>query len=195
MIFDDPTRTRLLGSIEADRLVLLCGAGLSIPAPSRLMSAVQVSRVCYDKYQPIAALPAAMRDDIDQLAGHFYGTGEFESVFVGTLVPWDDLAGESNPGHAAVADFLISGAAVAALSANFDLLIEQWAHRRRVAMRGALDGRQAQNAGGHERPLVKTAPTGTRRSKRSWKGMSWRSPTSAECSGSSVMILCLATKS
>jgi hypothetical protein len=155
MIFDDPTRTRLLGSMEADRLVLLCGAGLSIPAPSRLMSAVQVSRACYDKYEPISALPAAMRDDIDQLAGHFYGTGEFESVFVGTLVPWDDLAGESNAGHAAVADFLISGASVAALSANFDLLIEQWAHRKRVAMRGALDGQDAQNAGGHESPLVK----------------------------------------
>lgn len=155
MIFDDPTRTRLLGSIEADRLVLLCGAGLSLPAPSRLMSAVQVSRVCYDKYQSISALPGAMRDDIDQLAGHFYGTGEFESVFIGALVPWNDLVGESNGGHAAVADFLISGAAVAALSANFDLLIEQWAHRKRVAMRGALDGREAQNAGASERPLVK----------------------------------------
>jgi hypothetical protein len=71
------------------------------------MSAVQVSRTCYDKYQPILALPPAMRDDIDQLAGHFYDTGEFESVFIGTLVPWDDLAGEPNPGHAAVVIFLV----------------------------------------------------------------------------------------
>ena len=77
MIFDDRTRTRLLGSMEANRLVLLCGAGLSIPEPSRLMSAVQVSRACYDKYRRISVLPGAMRDDIDQLAGHFYGTGEF----------------------------------------------------------------------------------------------------------------------
>lgn len=153
MIFDDPTRVRLLGSIEANRLVVLCGAGLSIPGPSRLMSAIQVSRACYDKYQPISALPAAMRDDIEQLAGHFYANDEFESVFISTLVPWDDLAGESNHGHAAVADFLISGAAVAALSANFDLLIEQWAHRRRIAMRGALDGQEAENATGG--PLVK----------------------------------------
>jgi hypothetical protein len=87
MIFDDPTRVRLLGSIEANRLVLLCGAGLSIPPPSRLMSAVQVSRACYDKYEPVSALPPAVRDDIDQLAGHFYATGEFESVFINTLVP------------------------------------------------------------------------------------------------------------
>lgn len=28
MIFDDLTRTRLLGSVEANRLVLLCEAGL-----------------------------------------------------------------------------------------------------------------------------------------------------------------------
>lgn len=155
MIFDDPTRIRLLGSIEANRLVLLCGAGLSIPAPSRLMSALQVSRTCYDKYLPISALPAAMRDDIDQLAGHFYGTGEFESVFIGSLVPWNELVGESNPGHTAIADFLMSGAALAALSANFDLLIEQWAQRRKVAMRGALDGREAEAFGATERPLVK----------------------------------------
>lgn len=155
MIFDDPIRTRLLGSIEANRLVLLCGAGLSMPAPSRLMSAVQVSRTCYDKYAPITALPPAMRDDIEQLAEHFYSNGEFESVFIGTLVPWNDLTGESNPGHAAVADFLISGAAVAALSANFDLLIEQWAHGRRVAMRGALDGHEAGAHGATQSPLVK----------------------------------------
>ncbi len=65
MIFDAPTMTRLLGSIEANRLVLLCGAGLSIPSPSNLLSAVGVSRVCYDKYRHISVLPAPMHDDID----------------------------------------------------------------------------------------------------------------------------------
>jgi hypothetical protein len=40
MIFDDETLTRLLGNIDANQLVLLCGAGLSIPSPSDLMSAV-----------------------------------------------------------------------------------------------------------------------------------------------------------
>lgn len=155
MIFEEPTLTRLLGSIEANRLVLLCGAGLSIPSPSSLMSAVQVSRACYDKYEPIAVLPSPMRDDVDQLAGHFYGTGEFESVFIGSLVPWNDLVGEPNVGHAAVADFLICRAARAALSANFDLLIEQWANNRRVDMRGALDGREVLTFGTKLSPLVK----------------------------------------
>jgi hypothetical protein len=155
MIFDDPTRTRLLGSIEANHLVLLCGAGLSVPAPSGLMSAVQVSRTCYDKYLPIMALPAAMRDNVEQLAEHFYNNGEFESLFLGTLVPWNDLVGQPNKGHAAVADFLICGAAEGALSANFDPLIEHWANNRKIAMLGALTGQEATIFGRDCGPLIK----------------------------------------
>jgi hypothetical protein len=81
------------------------------------------SNECYDRYSHIKVLPAAMRDEIGKLAGHFYGTAEFESVFVGSLVPWNELVGQPNDGHAAVADFLVSRAAAAALSANFDTLI------------------------------------------------------------------------
>ena len=155
MIFDDGTRTRLLGSIEASRLVLLCGAGLSIPEPSYLMSAVQVSRTCYDKYLPIMELPAALRDNVEQLAGHFYGNSEFESVFLGALVPWNDLVGQPNKGHAAVADFLICRAAGGALSANFDPLIEHWANDRKIAMSGALTGQEATTFGEDCSPLIK----------------------------------------
>ena len=142
-IFDPPNVTRLLGSIEAGHLVVLCGAGLSIPSPSNLMSALRVARACYDKWHATEVLPAPLRDDIDGLAGHFHAQGTLKSVFISTLVPWDDLVGEPNEGHAAVADFLICGAAHAALSANFDGLIEQWSNRRKVAMRGALDGAEA----------------------------------------------------
>lgn len=124
-IFDYPTLVRLLGSIEAGHLVVLCGAGLSIPFPSGLMSAVRVARVCYDKWLPTAALPEALRDDIDGLAGHFHAQGMFKSVFISVLVPWDELVGEPNNGHAAIADLLVCRAAHAALSANFDPLIEQ----------------------------------------------------------------------
>jgi hypothetical protein len=155
MIFDDDKMTRLLGSIEANRLVLLCGAGLSIPPPSNLMSAVGVSRFCYDKYQHTKVLPPAMRDGIDQLAGHFHGTHEFDSVFIDSLVPWNELVGEPNAGHAAVSDLLISRAADVALSANFDPLIEQWASSRKIAMQGALDGQEALDFTKHTSPLVK----------------------------------------
>jgi hypothetical protein len=141
-IFDRPTLTRILGSIQAGNLVVLCGAGLSMAPPSNLMSAVRVAEVCYNKWLPTEVLPEALRNDID-IAGHFHAHGTLRSVFISALVPWDDLVGEPNEGHAAVADFLICGAAHAALSGNFDGLIEQWSNRRRVAMRGALDGIEA----------------------------------------------------
>lgn len=155
MIFDDDTITRLLGSIEANHLVLLCGAGLSIPPPSNLMSALRVSQACYEKYRPIKTLPAPMRDGIDKLAGHFHASKEFESVFIGSLVPWNALVGEPNPGHAAISDILISRAADAALSANFDSLIEQWAWSRKIYLRGALDGHEAMEFRKNTSPLVK----------------------------------------
>jgi hypothetical protein len=155
MSLDEQTITRLLGSIQANSLVLLCGAGLSIPSPSNLMSAVAVSRACYDKYQAIRVLPAHMRDGIDDLAGHFHGSHEFENVFIGGLVPWRELAGEPNEGHAAVADLLICRAAEAALSANFDFLIEQWAMRHKADLRGALDGHEAIAFQHETNPLLK----------------------------------------
>ena len=87
-----------------------------------------------------------MRDDIDALSGHFHSTKQFESVFINALVPWNDLVGQPNGGHATVADFLISRAAKAALSSNFDPLIENWAMQRKNAMQGALSGQEASSA-------------------------------------------------
>jgi len=92
-----------------------------MPPPSNLVSAVRVSNACYDKYEPIRVLPVALRGDIDALAAPFHATNEFKGLFIGSLVPWNDLVGVPNPGHAAVADLLISRAARAALSANFDV--------------------------------------------------------------------------
>ncbi len=154
MVLDPATITRLLGCIEANTLILLCGAGLSIPAPSNLMSAVSVSRDCYDKYSPVAVLPPAIRDDVDAIAGHFHKRGEFATVFLG-LVPWNELVGEPNAGHAAAADLLICGAVRAILSANFDPLIEQWANGKKIALQGALDGLEATSFGDTPAPLLK----------------------------------------
>jgi hypothetical protein len=118
------------------------------------MSAVSVSRFCYDKYQSIAALPPNLRDDVDLLAGHFFATRQFESVFIGSLVPRNELVGEPNNGHAAVADFLISRAATAALSANFDPLIESWGWGHKIAMHGALTTQEAVQSA-ESAPLLK----------------------------------------
>jgi hypothetical protein len=155
MILGDAIRAKLLGSIAGKRLVLLCGAGLSIPSPSNLLAAVRVARECYDKYSPIKVLPTPLRDDVDQLAGYFYGKGEFVNVFIKTLVPWNDLVGVPNSGHAAVGDLLVSRGAKAALSANFDTLIEQWSAANKIAMRGALDDQEAEDFSTLSSPLLK----------------------------------------
>ena len=63
--------------------------------------------------------------------------------------------GEPNAGHAAVSDLLISRAADAVLSANFDPLIEQWASCRKIAMQGALIGQEAMAFTQDANPLVK----------------------------------------
>jgi hypothetical protein len=181
MSLDEQTITRLLGSIQAHNLVLLCGAGLSIPSPSNLMSAVAVSRACYDLYQAISPLPANMRDAIDQIAGHFHGLHQFESVFINGLVPWRELTGEPNEGHAAVSDLLICRAIEAALSANFDLMIEQWGMNRKIDMRGALDGQEAIAFQHETNPLLKFHGCMTReRSRTLWTQAQLAEPTIAQ---------------
>lgn len=45
----------------------------------------------------LRVLPAALRDDIDALAAHFHATNEFKGLFIGSLVPWNDLVGIPNP--------------------------------------------------------------------------------------------------
>lgn len=147
-------KTKLLGAIETDTLVFLCGAGLSIPSPSYLPSAARVAEICYEKWLPTEVLDAVLKYDVDALAGHFYAKGDFPSVFL-PLVPWNDLTGSPNRGHAAIGDMLVSRAAHGALSANFDCMIERWAEQHKVAMQGALTGQEAINFGNVSNPLVK----------------------------------------
>jgi hypothetical protein len=83
------------------------------------------------------------------------GVGVFTSLFISALVPWDELVGPPNKGHAAIADLLICRAAHGALSANFDPLIEQWSAERKVAMQGALNGAEAVQFAIRSNPLLK----------------------------------------
>ncbi|MCP1913345.1 hypothetical protein J2R96_005825 [Bradyrhizobium elkanii] len=153
-VLSDPIITELLGSIEANRLMLLCGAGLSLPSPSNLLPAWKVAEICYEKRCDIEVLPEALHYDLDALAGHFHQAGHFKDQFLG-LVPWAELLGEPNAGHAAVSDLLIARAAHSTLSANFDPLIETWAKTRKVDLRGALDGAQAMEYTAATSPLLK----------------------------------------
>ncbi len=153
MVLSAGLTTTLLGAIETDSLMFLCGAGLSVSPPSDLPSAARVSQICYDKWRPTEVLDPALRDDVDQFAGHFHARGDFK-VFI-YLVPWNDLVGRPNNGHAAIADLLISRGAHGALSANFDPMVECWAEERRIAMQGALTGQEAVEFTANTNPLIK----------------------------------------
>ncbi len=152
MIFSEDQRVRLLGAIEIDSLLFLCGAGLSMPSPSNLLSAAEISQRCYDRWVATEYLDLELKNDIEQLANHFHSRSHFK-IFLG-LIPWNDLVGPPNKGHAAIADLLITRGARAALSANIDCLIETWAQDKKVDMRGSLTGQDASNFN-TTNPLVK----------------------------------------
>ena len=74
---------RLLASILAQRLIVVCGAELSMGRPTTAPSAKVVSQVCFDSYAAStgAALGAALRDDLEKLADYFYDNHTLQSVF------------------------------------------------------------------------------------------------------------------
>ena len=150
----DPTLTRLLGSIESNNLVILCGAGLSIPSPSDLLSALAVARISTTDIS-LFTNSRRVKGNISGLANHFHGNGEFQSVFLKTLIPWNELVGEPNAGHRAIGDLLASRAASAALSTNVDPMVEQWAKGRKIAMRAAIEATEAALFSDISAPLLK----------------------------------------
>src|SRR5690606_30102218 len=106
-MLDEATKVRLLEAIYGGRLAFICGAGLSRADPSNLLSAIQVANVCYDRHSAIEILPRRMRDRLEEIADWFCGHEQLDPYFINTLVPWDDLTGDPNDGHFAIADFLI----------------------------------------------------------------------------------------
>ena len=81
---------RLLTSIETDRLVIFCGAGLSMAAPSSVPSARRLAEMCSIKYQEITGspVPGEAKEDLKRLAEFFHAQGNFHSLFLQCLIPW-----------------------------------------------------------------------------------------------------------
>ncbi|WP_029066185.1 SIR2 family protein [Labrenzia sp. DG1229] len=125
--------------------------------PSNLPSARAVAEKCFDRYRlesdPNCDL--ALRQDLEALAEHFAGLNTLISVFIEHLVPWPDFVRPSNAGHAAIADFLITRAAVAGISSNYDTLIERRAWEYGSEFRGSLDGDEATVDSAHRGALLK----------------------------------------
>jgi len=157
-------KTKLLASMHAGRLVVVCGAGLSMAAPSSLPAAWRVAEASFDKYalETDPACDPAMRHDLEALAQHFVGLHTLQSVFIESLVPWQMFVKPPNAGHAAVADFLVTRAATAALSANYDTLIEQSAVANGFDFQNSLDGDEATTRSRTQSPLLKFHGCATR---------------------------------
>jgi hypothetical protein len=114
-----------LDAIHADRLALLCGAGLSMASPSNLPGAAQVAaeakRLYSARYGTTRPpLPAG----IEEQAEYFFNRGELATIYLRTLVDQDAFAGQPNAGHLAVADLLLVCGIHTVISTNVDCLIE-----------------------------------------------------------------------
>jgi hypothetical protein len=138
-------------------LTIVCGAGLSMAEPSNVPSARAVAEECFNKY--VEAIDPTCDPDLkynlEGLAQHFVPLGTLKTVFIRVLVPWNRFVRPSNRGHAAIADFLLTGAAVAALSSNYDTLIERCAWNYGADFRASLDGDQARIQAVEHSPLLK----------------------------------------
>jgi len=146
----------LLTAIAADRLVVVCGAGLSMAPPSNLPSAATLAHTARDEHLAVigpsgAVLPIALEDQ----ATYFYERRDLEKYFVRHLVPRDAFSAPPNAAHFAVADLLLCKAASAAVSANVDTLIETAGNFLFGKIEVALSGSQASLICSSASPLLK----------------------------------------
>jgi hypothetical protein len=116
-----------------------------------------VAAASFDKYvlETDPHCDPAMRCDLEAFAQHFVNLRTLETVFIESLVPWSLFVRPPNAGHAAVADFLVTRAAAAALSANYDTLIERCAIDNGFDFQVALDGDEATVRARTQSPLLK----------------------------------------
>jgi hypothetical protein len=114
-----------LDAIHADRLALICGAGLSMASPSNLPSASALAALAQTRYAALYGLdrpplPAAIEDQ----AQFFFEHGELSTVYLRQLIDFDSFAAPPNDGHLALADMLLVRGIQTAVTTNVDWLIE-----------------------------------------------------------------------
>lgn len=125
--------------------------------PSSVPSAASLAHQCFEFYR--ANIDPDVSSDLDwdleKLAQYFIERAQLESTFIDLLVPWKVFVRKPNKGHRAIADFLITKAAAATLSSNYDLLVETAAHEYGADLTGALDGDEANIDSRIRSPLIK----------------------------------------
>ena len=120
---------RALDAILADRLVFLCGAGLSMAPPSSIPNAATLAasaKIKYDATYGINRSP--LPELIDAQAQFFFQRGELSTVYLRTYIDHDVFSAPPNAGHFAAADLLLIQGFKTAVSTNVDMLIETAGH-------------------------------------------------------------------
>lgn len=156
----------LLAEVEADSMVVFCGAGLSRAHPSAVPSAVGLARQCAEQYERRLGhpMPPDIVDDLEGQAELLLKDGQLESLMLGRLIDWTPFMRDPNAGHTSVADFLACGALAFAVTTNVDCLVETAAlELGEPKLWSALDGKEA-NAPREHKPYLKV------------HGCSWRDP-------------------
>jgi hypothetical protein len=127
---NDATAIRIMESIAANQLTIICGAGLSMAPPSSAPSAATIAAECAKTYHDVVGtpLPPEIAGDIEKMSRYFRERNQFD-VFIGRLVPWSRFNGTPNLGHEAVADFLACGVSFVSITTNYDRLVEAAAQK------------------------------------------------------------------
>ena len=94
-------------------------------APSNIPSAWTVAQRAKAKYDEIfGASQPALSENIEEQADHFHAIDQLGSMYLSRLVDYNTFSAPPNPGHYAIADFLLTQSVKLALSTNVDALIE-----------------------------------------------------------------------
>ena len=146
---------QLLASIEADRLVIFVGAGLSMAPPSAVPSAAALARYTSQSYRDTTGVnPPLPADNLEAFSEFLFGNGTLVTLFINRLVNWEPFRRNHNRGHTALADFLWSHAVVFAVTTNVDELIELASRDLGASLRTSLDAVEVSTIWTHA-PLLK----------------------------------------
>jgi len=154
---DSTYSQELMASINNGRLVVICGAGLSMAAPSSAPSASDVAARASIKFRQNTGTDVSdgYETDIEKLACLCYASPPLWAGFRDQYIEWKRFKGDPNLGHFAVADFLGCAAADCAITTNLDISIEEAAERLgEPDFQAAVEGEEMARAHDHQ-PLLK----------------------------------------
>ena len=116
---------KAVDAVIANRLALLCGAGLSMAQPSSIPSAAQLAESAKAQYDAqFGPERDPLPEPIDDQAQFFFAREELYTVYLRTYIDTHAFSSRPNMGHYAIADLLFVRGISTTVSTNVDMLIE-----------------------------------------------------------------------